>query len=109
LHGGSLTCWDAFRQLQGEMKNAQESMWATDKTIWDLGEAGGIVNARMDNLRKSFDNMATHYWATITNINNQLGKLNRRSVGTPTGYGMLGMQFGMGQDDLSADMFALRQ
>jgi hypothetical protein len=62
---------------------------------------------RLENLGKSFVNMSTHYRATITSINEQLGRLTRRSGGNSGGYGVLGLQTAPG--DWMTDMVALRQ
>jgi hypothetical protein len=108
--GGSLTCWDAIKQVQDAVDRIQNEIPATDLLLDELKKSGTNADVRLENLGKSFVNMSTHYRTTITNINDQLGKLSRRGNGGSTGYGVLGMQFGTAvSPDLATDVIALRQ
>jgi hypothetical protein len=107
--GGSLTCWGAIKQVQDEVERVKEGMLVTDQDVEKLKKSGAGVVVRLDNLGKSFENMAAHYRSTITSINDQLGRLNRKMSTNSTSYGVLGMQFGATPGDLAVDLTALRQ
>ena len=107
---GSLTCWDAVKQLQEGLETIKANLPVTAQLVEQLEKSGEGTAARLNNLGKSFENMAAHYRSTITNINDQLGRLSRLTSGTTPSYGgVLGMQFGSTPGDLGADMVALRQ
>jgi hypothetical protein len=107
--GGSLTCWDAVKQLQEEMDTIKESLPVTEVSIEKLQSSGEGTDARLMNLGQSFENMASHYRKTILNINEELTRLGRRNVVSSPGYGVLGMQLGSPGGDLASDMVGLRQ
>jgi hypothetical protein len=69
----------------------------TDLMLEEIKRAGASADVRLDNLGKSFVNMSTHYRTTITNINNQLGRLSRRSNVSSAGYIVLDLQLGTAQ------------
>jgi hypothetical protein len=113
---GSLTCWDAIKQLQEGVEAIKRGLPVTAQLLDKLRETGDGrretgdgVEARLVTLGKSFDNMTGHYRTTITNVNDQLGRLSWRSAETTTGYAALGMQFGSVQGDVATNMVALQQ
>jgi hypothetical protein len=107
--GGSLTCWDAIKQLQDEMEVMKESLPETDGMLEKLKLSGDGTESRLKNLGQSFENMASHYRATIKNFNDQLARLNRRNGAASPGYGVLGLQLENPGGSLATDMIGLRQ
>ena len=105
--GGSLTSWDAIKQVQDAVERINGGLPATDLLLDELKRSGAGADLRLENLGKSFVNMSTHYQTTITTINEQLGRLTRRGNGGSPGYGVLGLQTAPG--DWVTDMVALRQ
>jgi hypothetical protein len=108
--GGSLTCWDAVKQVQEGLEAIRDCLPVTDQLVEQVRLAGAGTEARLENLGKSFGNMTAHYRTTITNINDQLGRLSRRAPEISAGYGEArGTQFGTSPGGVGADVIALRQ
>jgi hypothetical protein len=108
--GGSLTCWDAIMQLQEGLDVIKECLPAGDQLVEQVRQAGAGTEVRLENLGKSFGNMTAHYRTTVTNINDQLGRLSRRIPDTSAGFGgARDMQFGASPGDVGTDVIALRQ
>ena len=107
--GGSLTCWDAIKQLQGEMESVEATLPLTDQAIQENKQACSSTDGRLKNLGQSFDNMAKHYRTTISNINEQLGRLSRRGPAPGSIHGAGGIQFGTAPTSVGTDLIALRQ
>jgi hypothetical protein len=107
--GGSLTCWDAIKQLQEEMESMKEGLPATDVILEKLRMSGDETEVRLKNLGQSFDNMASHYRVTIVNFNDQLARLSRRNLAPSPGYGVLGLQLENPSGNLTTDLIGMRQ
>jgi hypothetical protein len=85
--GGSLTCWEAIKQLQDGLDAVKDCLPVTDQLVEQVRQADVGTEARLDNLGKSFGNMTVHYRTTVTNMNEQLGRLSHRVANTAVGFG----------------------
>jgi hypothetical protein len=93
--GGSLMCSDAIKQLQEGLDSIKECLPVTDQRVEQVRQAGAGTEVRLENLGKSFGNMTVHYRTTVTNINDQLGRLSRRLPDATAGFSSArDMQFG---------------
>jgi prefoldin subunit 5 len=48
--GGSLTCWDALKQLQEEMENIQPSLLEMEQTVEKLQQTDASVHMQLETL-----------------------------------------------------------
>jgi hypothetical protein len=106
--GGSLTYWDAIKQLQEGLDSTKECLPVTEQLVEQVKQAGAGTEVRLENLGKSFANMTAHYRTTVTNINDQLGRLSRRLPDATAGCSSTrDMQYGASPGIVEADVIAL--